>query len=131
MTSALTKQVAGDHYKRRAIQVVEFWQRNHWDGCACSAMKYLDRYQVKDGIVGLQKSKHFIELREELGGCLPNTFPPVNLTMALFVEANQITGADREALMLLEDYVLSAPDFRASAANRVIQAIDDIITALS
>lgn len=125
---ALDRQIGGDHYKGAKIQVVEFWQRNRWDGCACSTMKYLARYRQKNGVEDLRKARHYVELRQELEVCLPGIEPPVNLPMHRFIDANGITDdLDITALLQLERYVQAAPDWRHIEAAELIEAIDTII----
>ena len=60
--SALDVQVQGDHYKKHAIQPVEFIHANnipYLEGCA---IKYLCRHKAKGGVVDLLKAKHYIDL---------------------------------------------------------------------
>jgi len=127
--SALQGQVGGDHYKGTAIQPVEFWQANRWDGCSCSSMKYLARWRRKAGLEDLKKAIHFVELRQELGDYLPYTAPPQAISMARFISANGITDTlDIAALTWLECYVQAAPNFRADYARTTVMAIEDIIS---
>jgi len=60
--SALDVQVAGDHYKKMAIQPVEFIHKNGIGFCEGSAIKYLARWRAKGGIEDLKKARHFIDL---------------------------------------------------------------------
>jgi len=64
--SALEKQVAGDHYKKHAIQPIEFIHANGIPFCEGNAIKYLCRWREKGGIADLEKAKHYIELLIEL-----------------------------------------------------------------
>lgn len=55
-------QVGGDHYKRFAIQPLEYIEKNKLpfaDGCI---IKYVTRWRFKNGIEDLRKAKHFIDL---------------------------------------------------------------------
>lgn len=64
--SALSEQVGGDHYRKMAIQPVEFVHKNgigYMEGCA---IKYLCRWRTKGGIDDLRKSRHFIDLLIEM-----------------------------------------------------------------
>mgnify|MGYP007071610544 FL=1 len=65
-TSALNKQVSGDHYKGRKIQPVEYIHANRLDFFEGSVVKYVTRWRQKNGIPDLEKAKHFIELLIEL-----------------------------------------------------------------
>ena len=64
--SALDVQVAGDHYKKMAIQPVEFIHKNGIGFCEGSAIKYLTRWREKGGIEDLKKARHFIDLLIEM-----------------------------------------------------------------
>lgn len=64
--SALDTQVAGAHYKNRAIQPVEYIHANGLGFCEGSVIKYVTRWRDKGGIADLEKAKHFIELLIEL-----------------------------------------------------------------
>lgn len=64
--SALTKQVAGSHYKDKAIQPVEYIHANSIGFFEGSVIKYVTRWRSKGGISDLEKAKHFIELLIEL-----------------------------------------------------------------
>ena len=64
--SSLEKQVAGNHYKDLPIQPVEYIHANalgYFEGCV---IKYISRWRAKNGLVDLQKAKHYIELLIEL-----------------------------------------------------------------
>lgn len=67
MATANTRQVGGDHYKTGGE---EHWDRQYrmfgpgyFIGCIT---KYVERYQVKNGIEDLLKAQHFIEKLIEL-----------------------------------------------------------------
>lgn len=64
--SALNKQVAGDHYKGRDIQPVEYIHANGLDFFEGSVVKYVTRWRQKNGIPDLEKAIHFLELLIEL-----------------------------------------------------------------
>lgn len=66
MTTALDKQVAGDHYKNLAIQPVEFIHANSIGYFEGNVIKYVSRWRQKNGIADLEKAKHYIELLIEL-----------------------------------------------------------------
>lgn len=59
---ALASQVGGDHYKRYAIQPVEFITKNKLGFCEGNAIKYLCRHGDKNGAQDLRKAIHYIEL---------------------------------------------------------------------
>lgn len=60
--AALAKQVGGDHYKKMAIQPVEFIEANKLGFCEGNAIKYICRWKDKNGIEDLKKARHYIEL---------------------------------------------------------------------
>ncbi len=64
--SSLKKQVQGNHYKDLRIQPVEFIHANGIGYFEGSVIKYVTRWRKKNGIVDLEKAKHFIELLIEL-----------------------------------------------------------------
>ena len=64
--SALSTQVAGDHYKSLKIQPIEFIHANNIPFAEGSVIKYVTRWRDKGGIKDLEKAKHFLELLIEL-----------------------------------------------------------------
>lgn len=68
--SSLEIQHGGSHYKGKAVQPVEFWAANGWDGFSASILKYITRWRDKGGLVDLRKALHFAELRMELRGAI-------------------------------------------------------------
>ena len=63
---ALTKQVAGTHYKDLPIQPVEYIHANTIGYFEGNVIKYVSRWRKKNGIADLEKAKHYIELLIEL-----------------------------------------------------------------
>jgi hypothetical protein len=66
LTTALDKQVAGDHYKDQPIQPVEYIYANAIGYFEGNVIKYVSRWRKKNGIADLEKAKHYIELLIEL-----------------------------------------------------------------
>lgn len=64
--SALEVQVAGDHYKKQAIQPVQYIHANGIGFFEGNVIKYVTRWRDKGGIADLEKAKHYIELLIEL-----------------------------------------------------------------
>lgn len=62
VVSALDKQVGGNHYKQFPIQPVEFINANNLSYMQGNVIKYVARYPFKNGIVDLEKAKHYIEM---------------------------------------------------------------------
>ena len=65
-TSALNKQVAGDHYKDKGIQPIIYIHANNLGFCEGNVVKYITRWREKNGIADLEKAKHYIELLIEM-----------------------------------------------------------------
>lgn len=65
-SSALGRQEGGNHYKDMAIQPVEFIHRNRIGFCAGNVIKYVCRYQQKNGVEDLKKARHYIDLLIQL-----------------------------------------------------------------
>jgi hypothetical protein len=56
------KQVGGNHYKKYAIQPVEFIVKNNIGFVEGNVIKYILRFKEKGGVLDLEKAKHYIEL---------------------------------------------------------------------
>jgi hypothetical protein len=63
---ALSKQVAGNHYKDLPIQPVQYIHANALGYFEGNVVKYISRWRKKNGIADLEKAKHYIELLIEL-----------------------------------------------------------------
>ena len=63
---ALDTQIGGNHYKRYAIQPVEFIYRNNFDFLTGNCIKYLCRHKDKNGKEDLLKARHYIDMLIEL-----------------------------------------------------------------
>lgn len=61
MSSANTKQVDGDHYKNKTIQPWDYISSNNMGFLEGCIIKYVSRYQEKNGVRDLEKAKHFLE----------------------------------------------------------------------
>tara|TARA_R110000803_G_scaffold80444_5_gene146266 strand:- start:4339 stop:4602 length:264 start_codon:yes stop_codon:yes gene_type:complete len=64
--NALSKQVAGSHYKDLPIQPAEYIYANALGYFEGNVVKYVTRWRKKNGIADLEKAKHYIELLIEL-----------------------------------------------------------------
>ena len=64
--NALDKQVSGTHYKKCAIQPIEYIHANNIPYCEGNVIKYVTRWRDKAGVADLEKAKHYIELLIEL-----------------------------------------------------------------
>ncbi len=61
-TSALTRQVDGNHYKNMKIQPMQYSMANKLDACQHTAIKYITRFRDKGGVADLRKAIHTIEM---------------------------------------------------------------------
>jgi len=69
----LDTQIAGDHYKKLAIQPVQYIHANGIGYFEGNVIKYVSRWRSKNGIADLDKAKHYIELLIELETSNGNT----------------------------------------------------------
>ena len=63
---SLSIQIGGGHYKKLAIQPVEYIHANQIPFIEGNVIKYVTRWRDKGGIADLEKAKHFIDLLLEL-----------------------------------------------------------------
>jgi len=66
MVQASKKQVSGNHYKDFKIQPVQFIHDNNIGYIEGNVIKYVCRWQHKNGIEDLNKAIHYLELLKEL-----------------------------------------------------------------
>ena len=66
--SALNVQVGGEHYKKLAIQPVEYIHANGIGYFEGNVIKYVTRWRDKGGIADLLKARHYIDMLIELEG---------------------------------------------------------------
>ena len=59
--SALDNQVGGDHYKKKAIQPIEYIMANNLDFCEGNVVKYITRWRDKGGVEALRKIKQYVD----------------------------------------------------------------------
>lgn len=65
-TSALDKQVSGNHYKDCGIQPIEYIHANNLNYFEGNAVKYITRHRKKNGKADIEKAIHYLELMLEL-----------------------------------------------------------------
>jgi len=65
-TSALEKQISGNHYKDKTIQPVVYILANNLGFCAGNVVKYITRYKEKNGAEDIRKAIHYCQLLLEL-----------------------------------------------------------------
>ena len=64
--SALDVQAGGDHYKKLAVQPIEYIHANGIPFAEGSVIKYVTRWRDKGGVEDLKKARHFLDLLIEL-----------------------------------------------------------------
>ena len=64
--SALDRQVGGEHYKNFKIQPIEFIRANKLSFIQASIIKYICRFDKKNGNEDIDKAIHYCELLKEL-----------------------------------------------------------------
>jgi hypothetical protein len=60
------RQVGGDHYKAMEIQPLEYIVKNDIGYLEGNVIKYVSRYQAKNGLEDLKKAKHYLNILIEL-----------------------------------------------------------------
>jgi hypothetical protein len=65
-TSALDKQVSGNHYKDCGIQPIEYIHANGLNYFEGNAVKYITRHRKKNGKADIEKAIHYLELLLEM-----------------------------------------------------------------
>ncbi len=64
--SALQTQEGGDHYKKMAIQPVEYIHKNRIGFIEGAVIKYVSRWRSKNGLEDLKKARHMLDLLIEM-----------------------------------------------------------------
>ena len=59
---ALEVQVGGSHYKDMPIQPIEYILKNGIGYCEGNIIKYVSRWQHKNGGEDLKKARHYIDI---------------------------------------------------------------------
>jgi len=63
---ATERQVGGNHYKKFKIQSIEFIMANKLNFIQGCIIKYICRFESKNGVEDLDKIIHYCELQKEL-----------------------------------------------------------------
>ena len=76
-TDALAEQVGGDHYRRMAIQPLEYSVANGLGPAEHTVVKYVSRWREKGGVEDLRKAIHTLEIliAMALAGRVPGYTP--------------------------------------------------------
>jgi hypothetical protein len=62
MNNPKDTQIGGDHYKKYAIQPLDYIVANDLSFLAGNAIKYITRYKDKNGAEDIRKAIHYLEL---------------------------------------------------------------------
>lgn len=65
-TPANDRQVAGDHYKSKAIQPWDYIASNNIGYLEGNVIKYVSRWRDKGGVADLEKARHYLDKLIEL-----------------------------------------------------------------
>jgi hypothetical protein len=68
VTTANDRQVAGDHYKSKAIQPWDYIASNNIGYLEGNVIKYVSRWRDKGGVADLEKARHYLDKLIELQG---------------------------------------------------------------
>jgi len=63
---ATDKQIGGKHYKEYKIQPIEFIVKNKLSFIQGCVIKYICRFDKKNGVEDLEKIKHYCDLQIQL-----------------------------------------------------------------
>ena len=66
LKTSLDTQVGGNHYKKYAIQPIEYCQKNRLNHCESSIIKYATRHQDKNGAEDVRKIIHYAQVILEM-----------------------------------------------------------------
>jgi hypothetical protein len=64
--SALDVQVAGNHYRKLAIQPIQYIHANRIPWCEANVIKYVTRHKEKNGAADIRKAIHYCQLLLEM-----------------------------------------------------------------
>jgi hypothetical protein len=134
MSNPLSTQVGGSHYKSFTIQPVEFAMRNGYDACIFSAVKYISRHHLKNGIEDLNKARHFLDMRFEIMGHVGNfgPRPRTRIDPGAYASANGLGILESAAIVLIHLWSASTPQNRREDLLMLAKAvIDEIIRKTS
>lgn len=123
MTSrANDRQVAGDHYKRFTIEPWDFIAANRLDAFQGSIIRYVCRWDGKDGVQALHKARHYLDKYIEIiEHGYPNTAPEYFARMLEKAKAADVHNAAMSQTIL--EAALAAVDADVLAAE--LQHLED------
>jgi hypothetical protein len=95
---ALNKQVGGSHYKRYKIQPIEYSMRAELNPLEFNILKYITRYEDKNGGEDLRKALHCSEMLQEYQQHNAYTNTKFIDTIADYCNVNNLSIQQRIAL---------------------------------
>ena len=66
LLKATQRQIGGDHYKSYSIAPIEFITKNKLSFIQGCIIKYICRFESKNGIEDLEKIKHYCDLQIQM-----------------------------------------------------------------
>jgi len=103
------RQIAGDHYKRFTIEPWDFVAANRLDAFQGSIIRYVCRWDGKDGVQALHKARHYLDKYIELiEAGYPNTAPEYFARMLVpnqVADVHPTVDAVKAAAGVLGDYL--------------------------
>jgi hypothetical protein len=87
-------QVGGDHYKDKAIQPWDYISSNNMGYLAGCIVKYVSRYEDKNGLEDLEKAKHFLEKLIEVEQSRTPTIGRAELLKELLPGVQELFGME-------------------------------------
>lgn len=117
----LQRQIGGAHYKKLAIQPVEFWLANDLGPIEAACVKYLSRWRDKGGVQDLRKVLHFLEILLDWARPNETSVRPhrVYITASQYCMANGIPKRE-------EDVIDSLLRWRTSGISMLYKAMTDV-----
>lgn len=103
-------QVGGEHYKTKAIQPWDYISSNNMGYLAGCIVKYVSRYEDKNGLEDLEKAKHFLEkLIEVEQSRTPTT---IGRAEPLITSQEELNKLEKKAYKAAKKFVAEQPKKR-------------------
>lgn len=127
VTGSLAKQVGGDHYKR-GLQPFQLSMANGHDACTHAIQKYLTRHSLKDGLEGLKKAHHIVNIRYDTMMIYGVHNPPAKDLISIedYIRSNSLDDVTSVAIRLVEAWHKLPGVDHKFAADKIRKAIRTI-----
>lgn len=138
MTSALDIQVGGSHYKKNAIQPIQYTTANCMGPSEMNIIKYITRYKDKNGLEDLRKIRHYVDLHLETVASEPAVFRELRSWIATkdlfpisaedYIVANKIEDPRVKMVIILVTYWRAdqAEDDVADTVKRLVEELIEL-----